>query len=74
MLQKIVHQIASATHRARAFTEDESEGYQKSRLIKALNEYDNVEWQSTEKSDRIQKFQDWGILYDEDKSLEKGVW
>ena len=71
VLRKIVHHIAPAIYRARAFTEDESEGYQKSGIAFKTNKgtkYDIVEWQSTERSNRMQKCQDWEIVWDEDKS------
>ena len=42
--------IVPAIHRVREFTEDESEGYQKSGIAFKTttgSKYDNVEWQST---------------------------
>ena len=50
---------------------DESGGYQISGIAFKTNkgtEYDNVESQSTEKSDRLQKCQDWEMICDEDNS------
>ena len=47
---KTAHHIVPAIHRARAFTEDESEGYQKSEIAVKTNKgtkFDNVERQST---------------------------
>ena len=58
VLRKTVPHIVPAIHRARAFTDDESERHQKSGVAFKTNKdtkYDNVEWQSTERSDRIQK-------------------
>ena len=46
----MAHHIVPAIHRAGAFTEDESEGYQKSEKAFKTNKgtkYDNVERQST---------------------------
>ena len=46
VLQKIIHHIVPAIHRTREFTEDESEGYQKSGIAFMTNEgtkYDNLE-------------------------------
>ena len=73
VLRKIVHHIAPAFYRARAYTEDDDdeEGYQKSGIAFKTNEgtkYDNVKWQSTERSERIQHCEDWEIAWDEDKS------
>ena len=74
VLRKIVHHIVPAIHRAREFREDESEGCQKSGIAFKTNKgtkYDNVEWQSTERSDGMQKCQDWEMVWDEDKSPAK---
>ena len=71
VLRKIVHHIVPAIHRARAFTEDETDGYQKSgKAFKAnkCTKYDNMKWQSTQRSDRMQKCQDWAMVWVEDKS------
>ena len=58
------HHIVRAINRARAFTDDKREGHQKSGIAFKTNKgtkYDNVEWQNTERSDRMQKCQDWEI-------------
>ena len=57
VLRKIVHHITPAIHRARAFTEDERQGCQKSKIAFKTSkgtEYDNVEWLSTERNERIE--------------------
>ena len=61
VLRKIVHHIVPAIHWAREFTENENESHQKSGIAFKNNKgakYDNVEWQSTERSDRMQKCQE----------------
>ncbi len=57
VLRKIVHYIASAIHRARAYTADADEGYQRSGIaFKTKNgngtKYANVNWQSIEREVR----------------------
>ena len=73
VLRKIVHHVVPAIHQAREFTEDteESGEYQKSGKASKTNKgtrYDNVEWQSTERRERMQKCQDWEMVWDEYKS------
>ena len=65
VLRKIIHHIVPTIQSARVFTEDEIEGYQKSGIAFKTNKgtkYNSVEWQSTERSERMQKCQDWEIV------------
>ncbi len=68
VLRKIVHHIAPAIHRARAYTADAEEGYQRSGIAFKTNKgtNNNVKWQSTVRSEKIQHCQDWEIVWDEE--------
>ena len=56
VLRKIVHHIASAIYRARAYKVDAEKGYHRSGIASKTSKgtkYDNVKWQNTERSKKI---------------------
>lgn len=71
VLRKIIHHLAPAVIRARAFTEDKSDRCQKSGIAFKSDKgtaYKNTKWTSDEVNDRIPFCEDWEVTWDEDKS------